>query len=41
MPVACESDLTLKKALKLAQAQETAEQGAQQLQQQHPQASSA
>jgi len=32
-------DLTLAKALELAQAQETAEQGAQDLQQQHPQTS--
>ena len=35
-----EPDLTLKKALQLAQAQETAEMGAQQLQQQRPQTSS-
>ena len=35
-----EPDLTLKKALELAQAQETAEKGAQQLQQQRPLASS-
>ena len=34
-----EPELTLKKALDLAQAQETAEKGVQQLQQQHPQAS--
>ena len=35
-----EPDLTLKMALELAQAQEMAEKGTQQLQQQHPQASS-